>query len=1442
MQLNLHQITRPYKIDVYGLQDNYIGCLQSYKDTFLGQVVEPRLNIKTDGTQTFTCKIPKFYLSEIPNERVINPRWQDAENGVLAENTRVLKVSVQFSENDIKIFPFIIDKITNKRDSHFSVYKEVECNGLAFSELGKQGYKVELNSTVLEEDYSKDDTIIANINYWLDKIFPNEKDEEGYITKWLTPWCYEIRMDWRGYFDQLSDTFIDGGTAGQLEGYNFYNGRDSSYLNNHEKWLTINPGNSNPLYQERNSSIIYENPYVSNWDVVNEKLVPVSNVFFKEKARYVECANSNKYNITQTLAEIFEVFCTYEYACEADGHFKKTYYDEDGNLWTGKKVVFFNRAIKTDKPYIINYQHNLNTISRVIDSSEVYTKLYVKPIASNLTDSGYVTIADTNLNPLLDDFILNFDYLYSVGSISELQKEEIEKYKVKLHKLNKKIIEAEELEAELTIELNKYESQKASEQAALDSVEQTLVEYEAYLSQLSNEPVIKGGNGNAYSIVLVPKTNMNIIQGQLRLEGINIATIAGYSSNKYEDSKKLFVPEELIHAQSAPSNSMDEANKNKWYITKDEYGYPDTIFTNISNTDLTSSKHFGDKFDPSTGAVIYLSLEYFPLNKYETIVQSLRNRRTAHIAKINNLENIIGLDEGDEEKWTGLKKELKEVENNRIELYKEKENLNFKFERLLGPALREGYWQPDTYEDPGEGHNVVLLKEKRMETVDGVSFIYDEEPFEDEQENYYYASNEDIVNDRKTYYPYIELPYSVCSKIGKYKINDITCKTTSFHIVLHKERYDYTLQNGATIIAGKTYYFLFNGKYYSFVPTKNYGENDTITICAATTPIYIEDNSGTRYTTTNLAGIPENAEECNLTRAFMGAGQYLSERHLYNGAGFTFSYLKIQDEVKLVALLNNVNDIDYSIYTMAKYYYDENSTAPESHNTLNIIVPSAKPGIQVFPRLFLDHKNVNADSENFKIYVTLNAKKLTNFEDYQILEREARVYVNLKITDTQLPIDILEESYNIIFQISRANEQLYLDAKQVAKDSSKPKYSYEIQVSCIPDDIQSLELGQLCHINDYSVDVYKEYGYVSELNYVLEKPSDDSVIVANYKAKFEDLFSTISAQSEAMKTSRDMYNIAIASFTPNGEIETSALQSTLDNNNIAFNFSESYLKLDDTGGLVITNKTPYSNGVRGQLALRGGGLFCSDTINSQTNERVWSTAITPSGINASLITTGQIDTSIIRILSGGETAFQWNAEGLYSYRNIGENGENKYDNKSYIKLNENGLLYMLDDVPQLELDWDGLKIQGANGHMKLTSEIGLQMLNEAGKAIVTFGKYGNYGYGMFFTDGNGKVTLQAHDDGYLHVVDKLYAGNSDTSDFAGICGNDNNIDNILQEPVRFWAGSSNLSNAPFSVTEEGRVKAASITINNGSITFRNSSGATKTLNYNTLEKLLALIP
>lgn len=1454
--LNLHEKTRPYKIDVFGLQDNFIGVLQSYQDNFIGKVVEPQMEIKDDGTQTFSCKVPKFYLDEVYNTKVINPRWQDFQNGILAENTRVLKVSIQFEgEAEPRVFPFIIDKIVNKRDKDFSVYKEITGNGLAFAELGKLGYKLELNSTILEQDFEKDPTVIASIDYWLDKVFPNERDEDGVITRWLTPWCYEVRMDWRGYMEEPSNIWIDGGEAGQLDGYDFYNSRTSEWTGNKIKnWLEINAGTSDILYKLRDEDKIYEDPYISDWAVINGSLRPVAVEPFVEKARYVDCKNSNKYNITQTLAETFEVFCTYEYKCNSGGHFVGTYHDENGNLWTGKKVVFFNRAIKTDNPLVINYQHNLQTISRIIDSSEVYTKMYVNPIQSETLDSGYVSIADTTLNPLLDDFILNFDYLYSVGSITELQKKEVEIYKVQLHQINKKLIEIEKIYNDLLIEVNELESQRAEAQASMESAQEQLTHYEKLRdSEVTNEPIIKDGN-NSYSTWMIPiPGEQKLLRGKFELQGINQSSIVGYGNYTKEDGtpfQALFPNtsngSKIVTVQSV--QDISSANTKDWYIVNDEDGYPIEIYTSQQNPAISEEEsihYFRTKVNGETGVLIYFKLEYLPKNKYIAICQRFSENISFQDAKIHELDQLIGEAEGeDSSQWTGKKKDLKELENTRDAYLNKKDLLNLRFERIMGPALREGYWQPDDYEDPGQGYNVLVSKEY-PELEKETSFIFDEEYFEEEETGYFYNSSKDYDNDLKTYYPYIQLDGIVSGKklyelIGTQEDN----KLDDFCITLQKTFYEWILQNNEDIKGNTGYYFLLDGEYYKFTTSSDtYQKGDIVRLYTNINGnpqikiIWSEDNKEPSTIKCDPMDFQENdGSFYSITGKFEGLVNYLGVRHLYNKSGFIYSFLKDGERIIPIVLLNN-KDIDYDFYDKISYSLDKNETIVDSPQLQIIENETAAPLPIVYPRIEIKLPNVNRDSESFRVWATQDAIPLTKFEDYSILRRKENTYVTLKPTNTNIIDFILDEPYNIIFQVSKANEKLYLDAKRVAKDSSKPKYSYEIEKANLPHENNYLELGQLTYINDYSVDVYKEYGYVSGIKYQLDQPSKDQVTISNYKTKFEDLFSSISAQNEAMRQNHLSYGIAAAAFAPNGEVSQDVLQTTLDNNDFAFNFSNTNISLDNSGGLVLTNTSSYTNGVYGQVALRGGGLFCSNSVDANGN-REWTTGVTPDGINASAITTGQLDTNLIRIFSGNSIAFQWNGEGLYAFKEEqadNGNGNISLDQKNYVRLNKDGLLYMFDDNPALNLSWDGLTISGAEGHLKLTSANGLQMFDDDNHALVTFGKHNTLGYGMFFTDTSGNVLLQATQAGNLQLVDTLKIGSSDDTNYAGLCGNDSNEDSITGECIRIWAGAQDPKDAEFTVGETGAVKVSRLFIK------KVNSDEHLELTYDKLKKLLDLV-
>ena len=75
-------------------------------------------------------------------------------------------------------------------------------------------------------------------------------------------------------------------------------------------------------------------------------------------------------------------------------------------------------------------------ITNNIINLTIYSKLYITPLQSTEMEEGYVSIANTSINPLLDDFILNFDYLYNLGSITDYQMNFINTYKVKMHEIN----------------------------------------------------------------------------------------------------------------------------------------------------------------------------------------------------------------------------------------------------------------------------------------------------------------------------------------------------------------------------------------------------------------------------------------------------------------------------------------------------------------------------------------------------------------------------------------------------------------------------------------------------------------------------------------------------------------------------------------------------------------------------------------------------------------------------------------------------------------------------------------------------------------------------------------------------------------------------------------------------------------------------------------------
>jgi len=93
----------------------------------------------------------------------------------------------------------------------------------------------------------------------------------------------------------------------------------------------------------------------------------------------------------------------------------------------------------------------------------------------------------------------------------------------------------------------------------------------------------------------------------------------------------------------------------------------------------------------------------------------------------------------------------------------------------MGPALREGYWNPEDYKDCGDNYidEINIFKkfedsdltalEIKSEKEDNINhFIWDDESFEDEFNCTYTAG---VAGELKKHYPYIDLSSSRFSSI-----------------------------------------------------------------------------------------------------------------------------------------------------------------------------------------------------------------------------------------------------------------------------------------------------------------------------------------------------------------------------------------------------------------------------------------------------------------------------------------------------------------------------------------------------------------------------------------------------------------------------------------------------------------------------------------------------
>jgi len=179
---------------------------------------------------------------------------------------------------------------------------------------------------------------------------------------------------------------------------------------NPRKWYySIEMNYNGFIYADkRDSHVVYEEPYAASWEIKDDVLKAIRYEELEEKARLIDEEESNIYNLTQNLAEAFGVFCRYEYL-----------HDENYHI-IGRKVIFYNNFIYEEEGFKdLTYPYDTSEVTREMDSSDLATKMFVKAVEDDTIATGMLTIIDTEANNSGEDYLLNFDYLYKIGTISE---------------------------------------------------------------------------------------------------------------------------------------------------------------------------------------------------------------------------------------------------------------------------------------------------------------------------------------------------------------------------------------------------------------------------------------------------------------------------------------------------------------------------------------------------------------------------------------------------------------------------------------------------------------------------------------------------------------------------------------------------------------------------------------------------------------------------------------------------------------------------------------------------------------------------------------------------------------------------------------------------------------------------------------------------------------
>lgn len=292
--------------------------------------------------------------------------------------------------------------------------------------------------------------------------------------------------------------------------------------------------------------------------------------------------------------------------------------------------------------------------------------------------------------------------------------------------------------------------------------------------------------------------------------------------------------------------------------------------------------------------------------------------------------------------------------------------------------------------------------------------------------------------------------------------------------------------------------------------------------------------------------------------------------------------------------------------------------------------------------------------------------------------------------------------------------------------------------------------GDYVRIYDEQLGLKGHPGLITSIKRTLDKPQSNSITLDTAYTDADDLVGNIITATNTVLNNTDIY-ARTAVLKADGSIDGAALTKTLETNsgeNIAFVGVKGSTLLDSTG-LLVSNPTDPNR----KMKYTGSGIY--GTID---NGASYDMMVGPNGINANYISSGQIDTKAIQIISG-------------------QKAKVKLDNLGLSVVDNTSKSYHLPGKDEIDND----KIRDwSNSNLK--AFIGVDNNNEA----------------LLYLNGQMVIEEGSRIANWKVLEDRLYSGSGSSYVGLGTSGD-----------YRIWAGNEDPTKAPFSVKADGSTVTSS---------------------------------